>query len=398
MDILFPPEWYSYSKLFIYGFFSLLILVLWRMGRPSSRSKVGGERTKDPALLWLGLAYSVWSFDAAVATMGWPIYLSDYLRPVLSSFNSSFFLLAMIYFDYGPNPFKDLQGQADSRRRTSASIAVIGVTVTAMFLADWMISIANVRETFIPDFVLSIVTTTLIAVVMFRSFRHRDFKLIAFVSPIPIVALMLLQIPEIILDLRIVSTELRYAIHLSSCSTLALLFLVLVVSDLHAESRLPQSSKLKLTFTGEKNEEGRYAVILELPEKGKVVGRLTPIPHLKLLVFALLVKRLDAADRAIWRVNKKNSQESNMRFGDFTITHNDPSTLAKAFGEEEEPRTIFDNVSQGWYRLAVEKENITIAPSLLEGEKTLEAIADIDALRPSPAQDLATDTARPKEL
>src|SRR5436309_2887339 len=96
-----PPAWCSETQGIVCTFSALAFLALWPKGRPAVLGDATAVLRRDPALLWLALGQAVWG--ALGLLLLWPPAQGiTALRPLASTLNNVFLLMATAYFEHAP--------------------------------------------------------------------------------------------------------------------------------------------------------------------------------------------------------------------------------------------------------------------------------------------------------
>ncbi len=198
----FQHEFYLLSETFISLIGALLLLAIWSAVQRYFKKQLSHEisiKRVDKGLIYLSLSLFVWSssailtyFTFSAADNEWIILIS---QNILSILNSFFLILALFYLDHSPSYLYN-----NERNAKNIIFFLIGLSILSFILAvifNDKISTYGVRYSVIPDLLLSLLLSWLLAISLFRTFRHRKMKLVSIVSLVVIVLLFVSQLPQV---------------------------------------------------------------------------------------------------------------------------------------------------------------------------------------------------------
>lgn len=287
------PPWYALTQTVLCLSAGWAILSLYARGTPVRPDEPAETPVRDPGLLWLGLAVSIWGVVGAVLLLPLDSATAHALRPLLSCANSGCLLISASHLDYGP---QFLQRARDwPHWRQGALLGSLGVAVLTVALELWLGPTPAAR---VPDFALSVATLSLYGLGLFRSFHRRGFPSLAVLATLAILAQLVAQLPEVsdLLAAVGVADDLRWSLNLGSKGMVLVVFLSLAMSWVHEVGRRPSRTAAALVFTGQQRvgPNNRRRWIVE-SAGGDIEMRETP--HRDLLALALhRVRERDRAD------------------------------------------------------------------------------------------------------
>ncbi len=343
-EIGYPPEWYSAAQAGICLFSAVLIFTLWQRGLPGKERKPHEDAwmQRDPGMLYLGLAVLVWGVIALLSMLlktcppDWPLR-QCFPNLMASTLSHSCLLLASAYFEFGPIELKIAQD--DWKWHVGVMFAAMLVALLVLFTrSPW------------PDFVLATVTSMIVGMSAFRSFKEHGFQATAYLAILIVALAVLLQLAETVEGQNIsflLAGERFWILRLTSKILLVILFLTMSISWLYGKLAPPKTEELRLEFLGKDEFKNSWLVSFSVPNvfTEKRI-ELSPVLHQILLTFAAERLRREAQTEG-W-INIKDKYY--------------PSDLSRISKKLEIPTMrLFENDAQGGYRLRLLPENIKIS-------------------------------------
>lgn len=343
----------------------------------------------NPGLMWLAVAFLIWSISSMFLGKQW---LPGESRIFFSTANSICFLLAIAYFDYGPDRIKVLQVSRSSR----IILLLIGGLITSVELAlyYYQLSRGDVipdEWIYLPDFLLSLFTLGILAYSLFQSFYNRGLRLIAFLSSLVIVLTLIAQViripaygHEILAGLATGlggGTAVQLAANIEILYQVALLgiFLALYGSWLIQKIGFPETQTLYVRFkrnTG--NATRKFCAELLLPGLyDQVVAHpMTRTAFRNLLILAH--HRISDAEQADDRQGFRHISELYPLIGNNNPAHLNISRIREALSiPKEQHGILIENGSGGRYRLRISPDKIEIDADVLEHPDFQEVVASV---------------------
>jgi hypothetical protein len=343
------PELY-YAEVTLISFVGAFALyATWmRTGRLGADSV---RQEREPAIFWLASAFVVWGVCASIlwveqrsAGLEFNTALEQGIRSAASIVNSSFFLLALASFDYGPTVLRELE------------VGRRWVIVLAASAVMCVISLRRVDVTLV-DKGLALIAAFALVVSLFRSFWERKFHLMALFSVLAVAMIIAVTaIPRISPGSEwswLINTQwclgLVFKVMLLAC------FLTLITSWV-TEDHEWVVRRPTLFFRGLSNGSA-YGVSIVLPgRRGLREIRMTRVPHSRLFLFA--VARATTQDQG-W-----------VRLKDAGLDHKDLVRIAEQLTLR--PRKIFDNDGMNRYRLRISADRIGWDASILKAPEVVD--------------------------
>ncbi len=242
---------------------AILLLAIYYNIRRRFSAQIGEEGSflrVDKGLIYLSFALFTW---VASGFWGYASSLWD-VRPgidiafqnLFSILNNIFFLLALYYFDHAPEFI-----YRNRRSRWILTILVLAVAVLSALLPQKPVNIDSVliQTNAVPDLIFSFFLSAILGYTLYRTFNHRDLKIVALLSIVVITAMFVSQIPQIVVVWQ--GTFDAYLIKLISKTSLIGLFLVLAASWVIELANTPKPAEIRLRFTDWSR------IILSIPSK-----------------------------------------------------------------------------------------------------------------------------------
>lgn len=168
-------EWYLISQGIICSLSAFLFFLMYLKGLPEDITEAEKNYKRDNAFFYIGFALLIWGLWAWIAYFFPRIREDNITRIFGSTFNSAFFLLAIAYFDYGPEALKIFQNK--KKWRTSVLVGALSVVFFTSYLSQ-----DNPELVKYPDVILSVFTSIIMMLAIISSFNYRGFSRIAIFS------------------------------------------------------------------------------------------------------------------------------------------------------------------------------------------------------------------------
>lgn len=258
-------EFYLLSEIFISLIGALLLLAIWSAVQRYFKNQLSHEisiKRVDKGLIYLSLSLFVWCSSATVTfitstTSGseWMILIS---QNVFSILNSLFLILALFYLDHAPSYLYNNEKNAKKIIYFLIGLSILSYVLAIIF--NDKTSTYGVRYSVIPDLLLSLLLSWLLAVSLFRTFVHRKMKLVSIGSLIVISLIFISQLPQ---AFHIESLSFyNDLIKIVAKTGLISIFLVLGASWVIELAQTPNVVTMKIHFT-DWNQ-----VTISIPSKG----------------------------------------------------------------------------------------------------------------------------------
>ena len=356
-------EFYLLSEIFISLIGALLLLAIWSAVQRYFKNQLSHEisiKRVDKGLIYLSLSLFVWSSSAVLTFMSSASTDSEWItlisQNIFSILNSLFLILALFYLDHSPSYLYNNQ-----RNAKNIIFFLIGLSILSFVLAvifNDKTSTYGIRYSVIPDLLLSLLLSWLLAISLFRTFAHRKMTLVSIVSVIVILLLFISQLPQ---AFHIESLSFyNDLIKIVAKTGLVSIFLVLGTSWVIELAQTPNVVTMKIHFT-DWNQ-----VSISIPSKG-IENRQIEFGS-KTTQFNNLLK---------FAIRRKYAQEKDMCIEVFAggeipsqtylsrIVDNINDILDLKSDEKLNRKDFFTFIGQAKYRLRFIPKFIEIDPALL---------------------------------
>lgn len=315
----------------------------------------------DRGLLYLSFGMLVWvvsgiwaftaNYLATENTVSYQIGVN-----ILSTVNNLFWLLALFYVYDAPKFIY----------RNEKNVKIIAITIIAVATITMLLSLVVSNDAFygvklisVPDVLLTTFLCFLMGVSFYRTFMHRDLKLVAFISVIAIALLFISQLSDVFIGLN--NDFVNQLIRILAKTSLISVFLVLATSWVIQLANTPKPNEMKIKFLD-------WSLIqLTIPSKGIINEKIDfgskTTQYKNLLNFAYKRKYLDA-DRQSIIVNSGGEIKSQTYLT--RIIDNINSILNIDTDEKLERKDLITFIGESKYRLRILPEHIIIDEALLE--------------------------------
>lgn len=315
----------------------------------------------DKGLLYLSFGMLIWVFSGAWAYVAGcfnftetPIYQIGV--NILSTVNNLFWLLALYYVYDAPKFIY----------RNEKNVKIIGIIIIAvasltLFLSLFIGNTAyfGIKIAALPDVLLTTFLCYLMAVSFFRTFMHRDLKLVAIISVVAIFLLFLSQLYDVFVGLD--NSFANYLIRIVAKTSLVSVFLVLATSWVIQLANTPKPNEIRIKFLD-------WSLIqLSVPSKGiyeqKIDFGSKTTQYKNLLNFAFKRKFAEASNQSI--VVSSGGEIKSQTYLT-RIVDNINSILQLDKNNRLERKDLITFIGESKYRLRVLPEHIFIDEALLQ--------------------------------
>ncbi len=340
----------------------ILLLAIWYNIRMRFRvilEEGTKEKRVDKGLLFLSMAMFVWVLAGIWGIMGyqygWTSTTVDLGERMFSIVNNLFLLLSLFYFYYAP-PFI-----YNNEKNVRVIIAIIiGVSLITLLLnINPTLNSDQLKITNMPDLILSGFLSGLLMLSFYKTFLHRQLRIVAVISVVVIAMMFISQLPEVFRDIWPEFTN--NLIKLVSKTSLIAICLVLATTWVIRLASMPKMNEMTIHF------QDWSLIKLSIPSKGiqnQVIdfGSKTT-QYRNLLKFAIRRKFGQGDEQSILVGN--GGELSNQTY--LTRIINNINEIAHLDeGQQLERRDLFTFIGLGLYRLRMIPENIQIEKGLLD--------------------------------
>ena len=315
----------------------------------------------DKGLLYLSFGMLVWVVAGIWAYIGGYFIFTETNTyqvgvNILSTINNLFWLLALYYVYDAPKFIY----------QNEKNVKIIGVIIIAVASLTLLLSSFVGNEVFygvkiaaVPDVLLTTFLCYLMGVSFFRTFMHRDLKLVAIISVVAILLLFLSQLYDVFVGLD--NDFVNQMIRIIAKTSLVSVFLVLATSWVIQLAHTPKPNEIRIQFLD-------WSLIqLSVPSKGiyeqKIDFGSKTTQFKNLLNFAYRRKKLEADKQSIV-VNSGGEIKSQTYLT--RIIDNVNTILNLEENAKLERKDLITFIGESKYRLRVLPEHIIIDEALLE--------------------------------
>ncbi|CAL2091296.1 conserved membrane hypothetical protein [Tenacibaculum sp. 190524A02b] len=314
----------------------------------------------DKGLLYLSFGMLVWVFSGSWAFIANHFNFEETLSyqigvNLLSTFNNLFWLLALYYVYDAPKFI--YRNEKNVKIIATIIIVVASITLLLSFSLGTKIYY-GVKLTSIPDVLLTTFLCFLMAVSFFRTFMHRDLKLVAFIAVFAIFLLFISQLSDVFTQLN--NNFFNHLIRVITKTSLVAVFLVLATSWVIQLAHTPKPNEMKISFLD-------WSLIeLTIPSKGIINEKIDfgskTTQYKNLLNFAFKRKYMLANEQSIKVCygGEIKSQTYVTR-----IIDNINAILQLPQDSKLERKDIITFIGESKYRLRILPQNIFIEEALL---------------------------------
>ncbi|WP_275314695.1 hypothetical protein [Tenacibaculum bernardetii] len=360
-------QFHNVSHIFISFIGAILLLAIYYNIRNRFKQVLEEGNTikrVDKGLLYLSFGMLVWVVSGIWA------YVAGYFSytettsyqigvNILSTINNLFWLLALYYVHDAPKFIY----------QNEKNVKIIGIIIVAVASLTMLLSFFVGNEVYygvkiaaIPDVLLTTFLCYLMGVSFFRTFMHRDLKLVAIISVVVISLLFLSQLYDVFVGLD--NDFVNLMIRIIAKTSLVSVFLVLATSWVIQLAHTPKPNEIRIKFLD-------WSLIqLSVPSKGiyeeKIDFGSKTTQYKNLLNFAYRRKFSEATNQSIV-VNSGGEIKSQTYLT--RIVDNINSILQLEENDRLERKDLITFIGESKYRLRVLPEHIFIDEALLKEYK-----------------------------
>lgn len=315
----------------------------------------------DRGLLYLSFGMLVWVVSGAWAFIANYFMFETTARyqigvNILSTINNLFWLLALYYVYDAPKFIY----------RNEKNVKIIAIIIIVVATITLLLSSMVGNEVFygikfasLPDVLLTTFLCFLMGISFYRTFMHRDLKLVAFISLVAITLLFVSQLSDVFVSLNDNFTN--QLIRIVAKTSLVSVFLVLGTSWVIQLASMPKPNEMKIQFLD-------WSLIqLTIPSKGIINEKIDfgskTTQYKNLLNFAYKRKYLDAYKQSIV-VNSGGEIKSQTYLT--RIIDNINSILSLDEDNKLERKDLITFIGESKYRLRILPEYISFDSALLK--------------------------------
>lgn len=275
---------------------------------------------------------------------------------ILSTINNLFWLLALYYVYDAPKFIY----------RNEKNVKIIAVIILAVASITLLLSSIVENEVFygiklasVPDVLLTTFLCFLMGVSFYRTFMHRDLKLVAFISIIAITLLFVSQLSDVFVNLD--DDFVNQLIRIIAKTSLVSVFLVLGTSWVIQLASMPKPNEMKISFLD------WSLVQLSIPSKGIINEKIDfgskTTQYKNLMNFAYKRKYLEPEKQSIV-VNSGGEIKSQTYLT--RIIDNINAILSLEEENKLERKDLITFIGESKYRLRILPEYISFDKALLK--------------------------------
>lgn len=242
-------QFHNLSHIFISFIGAVLLLAIYYNIRKRFYSVLedgNGIKRVDKGLLYFSFGMLVWVFSGSWGLIANYFKFQDTLMyqigiNIVSTINNLFWLLALHYVYDAPKFIY----------RNEKNVKIISIIIIIVASLTLLLSsvIGNniyygVKIVGVPDFLLTTFLCYLMGISFYRTFRHRDLKLVAFISVIAIFLLFFSQFSDIFIHLN--NYFFNHLVRIITKTSLVSVFLVLATSWVIQLANTPKPNEMKM--------------------------------------------------------------------------------------------------------------------------------------------------------
>lgn len=360
-------QFHNISHIFISFIGAVLLLAIYyNITKRFQEVLAEGNTIKrvDKGLLYLSFGMLVWVISGIWAYIAGYFSFTETVSyqigvNILSTVNNLFWLLALYYVYDAPKFI--YQNEKNVKIIGIIIVAVASLTILLSFFVgkeDYY----GVKITAVPDVLLTTFLCYLMGVSFFRTFMHRDLKLVAIISVVVISLLFVSQLYDVFVGLD--NDFVNLMIRIIAKTSLVSVFLVLATSWVIQLAHTPKPNEIRVKFLD-------WSLIqLSVPSKGiyeqKIDFGSKTTQYKNLLNFAYRRKFAEASNQSIV-VNSGGEIKSQTYLT--RIVDNINSILQLEENDRLERKDLITFIGESKYRLRILPEHIFIDEALLEEYK-----------------------------
>ncbi|WP_299109356.1 hypothetical protein [uncultured Tenacibaculum sp.] len=341
----------------------LLLAIYYNIRKRFSAVLEEGNSIKrvDRGLLYFSFGMLVWVVSGTWAFIVNYFSFQDTLLNqiginILSTINNLFWLLALYYVYDAPKFI-----YRNEKNAKIIAIIIVAVAAITLLLSSVLGNkvVSGVKIVSIPDVLLTTFLCFLMGVSFYRTFMHRDLKLVAFISIIAIALLFISQLSDVFVGLD--NDFVNQLIRIIAKTSLVSVFLVLATSWVIQLASMPKPNEMKISFLD-------WSLIqLSIPSKGIINEKIDfgskTTQYKNLLNFAYRRKYL-AADKQSIVVNSGGEIKSQTYLT--RIIDNINTILVLEEENKLERKDLITFIGESKYRLRILPEYISFDQALLK--------------------------------
>ncbi|CAM1349025.1 MULTISPECIES: hypothetical protein [Tenacibaculum] len=362
-------QFHNLSHIFISLIGAVLLLAIYYNIRKRFFSVLedgNGIKRVDKGLLYFSFGMLVWVFSGSWGLIANYFNFQDTLSyqigiNILSTINNLFWLLALHYVHDAPKFI--YRNEKNVKIISIIIIIAASLTLLLSFIIGTNIYY-GIKLVGIPDFLLTTFLCYLMGVSFYRTFMHRDLKLVAVISIIAIFLLFISQFSDVFTVLN--NDFFNQLIRIITKTSLVSVFLVLATSWVIQLANTPKPNEMKIKFLD------WSLVELTIPSKGIIAEKIDfgskTTQYKNLLNFAY--KR---------KFNEVNKQSIVVSYGGeiksqtyLTRIIDNINVILQLTDENKlERKDLITFIGESKYRLRIIPEHIFVDEALLEEYKKL---------------------------
>ncbi|WP_271405404.1 hypothetical protein [Tenacibaculum soleae] len=360
-------QFHNISHIFISFIGAVLLLAIYyNITKRFQEVLAEGNTIKrvDKGLLYLSFGMLVWVISGIWAYIAGYFSFTETVSyqigvNILSTVNNLFWLLALYYVYDAPKFI--YQNEKNVKIIGIIIVAVASLTILLSFFVGKEVYY-GVKITAVPDVLLTTFLCYLMGVSFFRTFMHRDLKLVAIISVVVISLLFVSQLYDVFVGLD--NDFVNLMIRIIAKTSLVSVFLVLATSWVIQLAHTPKPNEIRVKFLD-------WSLIqLSVPSKGiyeqKIDFGSKTTQYKNLLNFAYRRKFAEASNQSIV-VNSGGEIKSQTYLT--RIVDNINSILQLEENDRLERKDLITFIGESKYRLRILPEHIFIDEALLEEYK-----------------------------
>lgn len=355
-------QFYLLSHIFISLIGAILLLATWyniRVRFNKILKEDEPQQRVDKGLAYLSAAVFIWVLSGTWGLLAIDGHiensmLSHAVNSFFSTLNSFFLLLSLFFLDDSPG---FIHKNTKNIKRLSIGILAMSA-LSILFFQLFGDSNNAIQYQFLPDLILSVFTSLLLIVSLYRVFTRRGFRLIAYISVVTVLVMMYSQLPEVFIIMH--DTFASSLMKIIAKTSLISIFLVLATNWVIQLASTPKSSEMTLKVSD------WSLIVLSVPSKGiydQQIDFASKTTQFKNLLKFAIRRKLGDSNEQYMEVGNQGEIASQTYLT--RIIENINTIVDKDEDDQLERKDLFTFVGQGKYRLRILPENIIIDKALL---------------------------------
>lgn len=343
------------------GFLLLAIYYNVRFRFNEQLATSDSQERVDNGLIYLSLACFVWVLSGIWAFISVYYHFNDSLThdlgsTLISILNSYFLLMAISHFTHTPGILYDLKHSKRIIVGLIGGVSLLTLGISATYPTIDVIRTYDLHG--IPDLLLSILVSYLLAVSLWRTFMFRKLRSVALISLVIIVIMFISQVPEIFVFAQddFVSNLLK----IIAKTSLIFVFLVLATSWVIELANTPKPNEMSLNIMD-------WSLIkLNIPSKGIEQAQIdfgSKTTQFKNLLKFSIRRSFAQGEQQTIEVGKGGEIKSQTYLSRIIDNINEILDLKEE--DQLERKDLFTFIGDGKYRLRIPSEHISINEQLL---------------------------------